>query len=134
MRLVVLVAILALCAAPARAQDPAEAIRGVISDQIASFEADDFAKAFEFASPTIRQMFGDPDNFGRMVRDGYPMVWRPSGLRFSGLAEREGHLVQGVLVTDQAGALHVLEYEMVPGEGGWQINGVRLLRAGDAGA
>jgi hypothetical protein len=134
MRLVVLMAILALCAAPARAQDPAEAIRGVISDQIAAFEADDFTKAFEFASPTIRQLFGDPDNFGRMVRDGYPMVWRRSGLRFSGLAEREGRLVQGVLVTDQAGALHVLEYEMVPGEAGWQINGVRLLRAGDAGA
>jgi hypothetical protein len=134
MRLVVLMAILALCAAPARAQDPAEAIRGVISDQIAAFEADDFTKAFEFASPTIRQMFGDPDNFGRMVRDGYPMVWRPSGLHFSGLAEREGRLVQGVLVTDQAGALHVLEYEMVPGEAGWQINGVRLLLAGDAGA
>jgi hypothetical protein len=134
MRLVVLMAILALCAAPARAQDPAEAIRGVISDQIAAFEADDFTKAFEFASPTIRQLFGDPDNFGRMVRDGYPMVWRRSGLRFSGLAEREGRLVQGVLVTDQAGALHVLEYDMVPGEAGWQINGVRLLRAGDVGA
>ena len=42
----------------ARAQDDGAAIRGVISDQIAAFEQDDFAAAFEYTSPGIRQMFG----------------------------------------------------------------------------
>jgi hypothetical protein len=134
MRLLVLAAVLALGLGGARAQDAGEAIRGVISDQIAAFRADDFAAAFDFASPAIRRMFGDPDSFGTMVREGYPMVWRPSDFRFSGLEARDGGMVQGVLVTDQTGALHILEYEMIPGENGWQINGVTVRRAGDAGA
>jgi hypothetical protein len=135
MRVLVLVAVLLAWPGPgARAQDAAAAIRGVISDQIAAFRADDFGAAFEFASPAIRTMFGDPESFGRMVRQGYPMVWRPERFRFSGLEDRDGRKVQGVLVTDQNGALHMLEYEMIPGEGGWRINGVRILQAGDLGA
>jgi hypothetical protein len=134
MRARVLLAVLLAWPGAAAAQDPAEAIRKVISDQIAAFRADDLGAAFDFASPAIRDMFGDPDRFGRMVREGYPMVWRPSRFRFSGLDERDGRLVQGVLVTDQAGALHVLEYEMIPGAGGWRINGVTVRQAGDAGA
>ena len=55
-------------------------------------------------------------------------------MRFSDLAERDGRTVQRVLVTDAAGALYVLEYEMVQGEQGWRIDGVRLLEEGAAGA
>lgn len=117
----------------ARAQDPA-AIRDVISDQIAAFRADDFGTAFTFASPMIRNMFGTPDQFGRMVREGYPMVWRPSDVQFGGLEERGGRTLQRVVVTDDRGAVHLLEYEMIPGEGGWRINGVRLLEPGATGA
>jgi hypothetical protein len=69
-----------------------------------------------------------------MVREGYPMVLRPADVRFAALDDRDGRKVQSVLLTDQAGALHVLEYEMVPFEGGWRINGVRLRKAGDSGA
>lgn len=133
MRRLILIASL-LAAARALAEDPAAAIRRVISDQIAAFEADDFATAFTFASPGIREMFGTPDRFGRMVREGYPMVWHPGDVRFSDLGERDGRTVQRMLVTDTAGALFVLEYEMVPGEQGWRIDGVRVLRDGDVGA
>ena len=42
--------------------------------------------------------------------------------------------VQRVLVTDGAGALTVLEYDMVEGEQGWRIDGVRVLREGEVGA
>jgi hypothetical protein len=117
-----------------RAEEPAEAIRGVISDQIAAFRADDFATAFTFASPTIKRMFGTSERFGEMVRSGYPMVWRPADVRFTGLRDRGGRTVQDVLVIDQVGALHLLEYEMIETEAGWQINGVRVRRAGDVGA
>ena len=118
----------------ARAQDDGAAIRGVISDQIAAFEQDDFAAAFEYASPGIRQMFGTSRPFGQMVREGYPMVWRPGEVRFSDLDLRDGRTVQRVLVTDGAGALTVLEYDMVEGEQGWRIDGVRVLREGEVGA
>ena len=121
--------------AGAWAQDAGSAaIRSVISRQIEAFKADDFVTAFEFASPAIRQMFGSPDRFGAMVREGYPMVWRPEDLRFSELREEDGRMVQSVLVTDQAGALYVLEYDMVPGSDGWQINGVTVRLGDDAAA
>ena len=51
-----------------------------------------------------------------------------------GLTERDGRSLQRVIVTDAGGALHVLEYAMVPGEDGWRIDGVRLLEEGDVGA
>ena len=135
MRRLLLTAILAVgLGQAARAEDQSTAIRQVISDQIAAFEADDFATAFTFASPGIRAMFGTPGRFGAMVREGYPMVWRPGEVRFADLAERGGRTLQRVLVTDTAGVLYVLEYEMVEGEQGWRIDGVRVLEEGAAGA
>ena len=135
MRRLLLTAILAVgLGQAAPAGDAASAIRQVISDQIAAFEADDFATAFTFASPGIRAMFGTPGRFGAMVREGYPMVWRPGEVRFADLAERGGRTLQRVLVTDAAGALYVLEYEMVQDAQGWRIDGVRVLEEGAAGA
>jgi hypothetical protein len=135
MRRILLAAALALgLGQAARAEDAGAAIRQVIADQIEAFESDDFETAFGYASPGIREIFGTPGRFGAMVRDGYPMVWRPAAVRFSALAERGGRTLQRVLVTDRAGVLHLLEYEMVEGEQGWRIDGVRLLEEGAAGA
>lgn len=120
--------IAALAAAPpATAQQ--EPIRGVISAQIEAFEADDFETAFTYASPTIQGMFGNAQNFGAMVKGGYPMVWRPGDLKFLALEERDGLLWQNVLVRDLQGALHILEYQMQKGADGWKINGVTIRRA-----
>ena len=130
-----LVIALGMSATGAWAQDAGgAAIREVISRQIEAFKADDFATAFGFASPAIKEIFGSPERFGAMVREGYPMVWRPGGVRFIELREKDGRMVQSVQVTDQAGALYVLEYEMVPGPDGWQINGVTVRRSDDAAA
>ena len=75
MRRLLLTAVLAMgLGQAARAEDAAGAIRQVISDQIAAFQADDFATAFTFASPGIRAIFGTPGRFGAMVRGGYPMI------------------------------------------------------------
>ncbi len=119
---------------PVRAQDGGEDIRSIISRQIEALKADDFETAFSFASPLIKRMFGSSERFGEMVQNGYPMVWRPAQVRFSGLETREGRTVQSVLVIDQSGALYVLDYDMITGDDGWRINGVMVRRAGDAGA
>lgn len=110
-----------------------EGHRAVIEAQIAAFLADDFATAFEFASPAIRAIFGTPERFGQMVMQGYPMVHRPRELRFLEQAERGGAIYQRVLIADLAGRLHVLEYEMIPGGAGFVINGVRIVPGGGAG-
>lgn len=134
-RVIVGVLLLGLTVASARAQSADADIQAVISGQIEAFRADDFETAFSYASPAIKRMFGSPSRFGEMVQNGYPMVSRPADVRFSGLETRAGRTVQSVVVTDQSGALYVLDYEMIAGEdGGWQINGVMVRRTGDAGA
>ena len=92
----------ALLAGPPVAAQEAT-IEGTIRGQIDAFLADDFATAFSFASPMIKGIFGNPDNFGMMVREGYPMVWRPSDLRFLELEDLGGRSVQRVQILDQAG-------------------------------
>ncbi len=106
-----------------------EPIRAVISAQIEAFEADDFDTAFTYASPTIQRMFGSAQNFGAMVKSGYPMVWRPNELKFLALEQRGGLLWQDVLVRDAQGALHILEYQMQQDGAGWKINGVNIRKA-----
>jgi Domain of unknown function (DUF4864) len=124
----VFVAVLAL---PAMAQE--EPIRETIQSQIDAFLADDFARAFSFASPNIQGMFGTPENFGAMVKQGYPMVYRPADVQMQELREVAGNLWQRVRVVDQAGAAWFLDYMMVETAGGWQINAVQLLPAPDVG-
>ena len=116
----------------ALAPDPA--IEGTIRSQVDAFLADDFETAFGFASPGIQLMFRTPENFGAMVRNGYPMVWRPEDLRFGELREIDGALWQKVIVRDAGGATHVLDYRMEMLGGEWRISGVQILPAPDVSA
>ena len=113
-------------ALPAKAN---EDIEKVISNQIDAFLADDFETAFTYASPMIKDIFGTPEKFGQMVRQGYPMVWRPSEVNFLSIDRRGKELWQNVMVRDAEGALYILEYQMVPGGTGWLINAVRVRKA-----
>ena len=125
--------LLAACLAlPAVAQE--EPIRNTIQSQIDAFQADDFVRAFTFASPTIKGMFGTPENFGMMVKQGYPMVYRPAEVQMMELREVAGDQWQRVRITDQAGAGWYLDYMMVETAEGWQINAVQILPAPDMGA
>ena len=104
-------------------------IEGVISDQLEAFKADNFAQAFEFASPNIRGIFRTPENFGRMVTQGYPMVWRPGEVTYLELRKENGSFWQKVQIVDAKGRIHVLDYRMLKTPNGWKINGVQLLES-----
>jgi len=120
-------------AAPAQeARDPG--IETTIQQQFDAFRADDVARAFSFASPTIKGLFGTPETFGLMVRNGYPMVWRPADVQFLDLRDVAGALWQRVMVTDQDGRTHLLDYQMVKTGQNWQINAVQLLPSVGVGA
>lgn len=106
---------------------PETGIEGTIQSQIDAFLMDDFATAFTFASPNIQGLFGNADRFGAMVRSGYPMVWRPEDVQFLELRDVDGVLWQKVMVRDQAGGLHMLDYQMIQMGEAWRINGVRFL-------
>jgi Domain of unknown function (DUF4864) len=110
-------------AEPVSAAD-AHAARTVVSAQLAAFASDDAKRAFSYAAPSIRQMFGTPERFLAMVRAGYPAVYRAAGVTFLIPVRVEGDLVQGVHLTDGAGALWLATYrlERQP-DGSWRIAG-----------
>ncbi|WP_415922027.1 DUF4864 domain-containing protein [Tateyamaria sp. SN6-1] len=111
----------------AAAQD--QEIEGVISDQIEAFKVDDFERAFTFAAPNIRGIFRTPENFGVMVRRGYPMIWRPAEVDFLDLRQEQGQFIQTVRIEDAAGTTHLFAYSMTETEDGWRISGVQPLEA-----
>ena len=117
---------------PASAKDVE--IEETIEAQLDAFLVGDLAEAFGYASPTIQKIFRTPENFGFMVRDGYPMVWRPSDVQFLELREISGSLWQKVMVTDAQGNIHLLDYQMVELESGWKINAVQLTDSAAVGA
>ncbi len=135
MRSIVLGLVLACHFGIAHADEPRNmAIEGVIQDQITALKADDFVTAFTFASPNIKGIFGTPENFGAMVTQGYPMVHRPDAVQMLELRTVAGNLWQRVMVTDQSGRTHLLDYMMIETPDGWQINAVQLLPEVGVGA
>ena len=111
-----------------RAEAQQTEIEAVISSQINAFKMDDFATAFSFATPSIRSIFQTPENFGRMVAQGYPMVWRPSEVTYLELKEDQGAYLQLVQIVDAKGQQHLLAYRMQQMAGDWKISGVQLLK------
>ena len=120
-----------LAALPLRAQQ--DQIRAVIDNQIAAFQIDDFETAFGFASPEIRQIFRTPETFGQMVRDGYPMVYRPRSYAFTELRNLSGLYQQYLQIEGPDGFVYIAEYSMVETELGWKISGVRIFRTPQVG-
>lgn len=135
-RLLALALVLMMAVLPMRAaaEEPADSIQTVITGQIAAFRANDVDTAFGFASPSIQQKFGDPQNFGRMVSQAYPMVWRPRRFEMRQLVDTDFGPVQVVLFEDSAGTLHEAGYLMQQIDGLWRINGVQLRRVPQVGA
>jgi hypothetical protein len=117
---------------PADAQD--RGIEDTIGQQLEAFKADDVGTAFDFASPLIKNIFRTPENFGAMVQQGYPMVWRPGEVTYLEQREIAGAIWQKVRIIDGAGRVHILDYQMIQSPEGWQINGVQLLREPEVSA
>ena len=119
---------------PAPGPADAAAIRAVISDQLGAFLQDDRTAAFADASPTIQQIFHDPETFMQMVRSAYQPVYRSSSVEFRELGMIEGRLVQRVYMVGPDGIAVLADYEMQrQPDGTWRINGSSIERAPDQG-
>jgi hypothetical protein len=101
-----------------------KAVRAVVEAQLDAFAADDAKKAFSYAAPSIRAMFGTPERFVAMVRAGYPAVYRPASVTFLQPLWLQGQLLQGVHLTDADGAQWIATYslERQPDKS-WRISG-----------
>ena len=62
------------------------------------------------------------------------MVYRPADVQFMELREERGGLVQRVLIRDDKGVFHTLDYQMIELDQGWKINGVQFVKAPSVGA
>src|SRR5512139_1190558 len=115
-RTLLLTALATTATTPLRAADvsaaDAAAVRALIESQLAAFAADDAGKAFAFASPAIQSMFGTAERFLAMVRQSYPVVYRPASVGFLQPQWVDGKLIQRVQMVDAAGAPWMVVYEI----------------------
>jgi hypothetical protein len=110
--------------ASAASAEQTRAMRDVVEAQLAAFAADDAARAFSYAAPAIREMFGSPERFLAMVRSGYPVVYRPATVTFLNPHRVEGQWIQGVHMTDAGGTLWLAIYRLdLQADRTWRISG-----------
>ncbi|RFC65503.1 DUF4864 domain-containing protein [Fulvimarina endophytica] len=118
-------------ATPARADDASD-IRGAIGAQLQAFRADDGNTAFSYAAPQIQTMFGSEAMFMRMVRDGYPPVYRSSNVTFGDLTRDAEGFRQDVFMTDPNGQAWIADYRLErQADGSMKITGVSLRKSED---
>ena len=121
--------LLATASLSATAADPlsaadAKAVRATVEAQLDALAADDAKKAFSFASPSIREMFGTPERFVEMVRSGYPAVYRPASVTFLQPLRVQGIVVIGVRLTDADGGQWLATYSLErQADKSWRISG-----------
>jgi hypothetical protein len=103
------------------------AIRDIIDRQVEAFRRDDGDAAFGLASPMIQGMFGSPDVFMDMVRQGYQPVYRPRAFDFREIVDLNGQPTQKVHVIGPDGRPVTAFYPMTQlPDGTWRINGCYL--------
>lgn len=99
-------ALLALCA-PAHARPftaaDEKSVRAVVEGQLGAFARDDANKAFSYAAPNVRDAVGTAANFMAMVRNSYPVVYRPASVGFLKPEGKNGQVIQRVQMTDASG-------------------------------
>ena len=104
-------------------------IRNVILGQLDAFRVDDAEKAFSFAAPQIKRVFGTPEMFLFVVRKSYRAVYRPKSFEFRDLTRIEGNIVQPLAVVGPTGvsetALYVMERQS---DGSWKIAACIMAR------
>ena len=131
LRLLVLLGLLVSLAGTAEAQSVSDAdraaIRQVIEAQVDAFRRDDGDAAFGLASPSIQGMFGSPEIFMDMVRQGYQPVYRPRAFDFREIVTLHGQPAQKVHVIGPDGRPVTAIYPMrqLP-DGTWRIDGCFL--------
>jgi hypothetical protein len=113
-------------------QKPTEAdwnaMREVIQAQIDAFREDKDELAFSYAAPGIREQFKTAENFMRMVKTGYPAVYRPTSVAFIDTAVEDGIPIQLVQFSDSAGMVWIGLYIMQrQPDKSWKVNGCRLM-------
>ena len=80
-----------------------KSVRAVVEGQLGAFARDDASKAFSYAAPNVREAVGTAANFMAMVRNSYPLVYRPASVGFLKPEGKNDQAIQRVQMTDASG-------------------------------
>ncbi len=104
-----------------------KAIERAIGQQRTALKAGDGARALSFATPALREQFGSPDRFMRMVRDGYAPLLAARDTKFLEGAVIEGTVIQPLRLILPDNTVLVAIYQMErQKDGHWKIAGCIL--------
>jgi ABC-type transport system substrate-binding protein len=103
--------------------------RRIISSQLNAFKAGDGHTAYNLTAPNIKALFPSPETFMRVMRQGYPQVYRPKSYRFlrsvAGAHDNAMQQVQFVGPDEQIySAFYALEKQ---DDGSWRIAGCLIV-------
>jgi hypothetical protein len=126
--------VFAVCALTALAAPPSgnaslrsaewKAIQQVIGDQLKALKAGDGTKAMTYSVPGIRQQFGTPERFLRMVREGYSALLDARASTFLEGAVVDGVTIQPLQLVLPDNTVLVALYQMEKQrDGRWRIAG-----------
>ena len=104
-----------------------EEVRNTISSQIEAFKKNNLKKAYRFAAPNIQAQFPNPEVFGLMVRNGYPVIWRPKSFKFTKFQDLGNKSIQRVLFQSYNDSLEIYDYILEKYDDLWKISGVLTI-------
>lgn len=136
MRLVWLLTTAACCLtllAPAQAARLTAAdekiVREAVQGQLDALARDDADKAFSYAAPNVRQAVGTASGFLAMVRDGYPVVYRPASVAFLKPEGQANQVIQRVHMLDADGVSWLAIYSLQrQADKAWRITGCKVVK------
>ena len=106
-----------------------EEVHHTISSQIDAFKKNDVEKAYTFAAPNIQAQFPGPETFGLMVRNGYPIIWKPKSFKFVKFKDLGDKCIQRVLFQSYEGSLETYDYILEKNNNLWRIAGVLTIKS-----
>ena len=103
-------------------------LTAVIDGQLAAFRANDYPKAFSYASAGIQSMFA-PEDFEKMVKTAYPVIAHSVSSEYGVMFDTGEEAVVNVRMEDADKKSVEYQYLLKKESGTWKINGVSEVKA-----
>ena len=105
-----------------------KAVQAVVQSQLAAFSKDDADKAFSYAAPELRKTIGSSSAFMAMVKNSYPVVYRPASVAFLKPEGSGDDVIQRVQMLDASGTSWLAVYSLQrQKDKTWRISGCAVV-------
>ena len=105
-----------------------KAVQAVVQSQLAAFARDDADNAFSYAAPELRKTIGNASAFMAMVKNSYPVVYRPASVAFLKAEGSGDDVVQKVQMLDASGTSYLAVYSLQrQKDKTWRISGCTVV-------